>query len=147
MATGKTNAKWIRVWVEDEVPTLRDISASVTDVTMPISNNSTDVTGYSDGVINFTVGQPGQPISMSGIFSNTADVGAHDVLSVIVGQATPTVEVKIQVGILAAPSGTDPEYEGQYLCVDYTVNGDLTWNAEFLPGSSTAPLWATFTAP
>ena len=110
MATGKTNAKWIRVWVDDEVPTLRDISASTTDVTMPIASNNTDVTGYSDGVINFTMGQPGQPISMSGVFSNTADVGAHDVLSVIVNQATPTVTVKVQVGILAAPSGTDPTY-------------------------------------
>ena len=146
MSTGKTNAKWIRVFCDDEVPTLRDISASVTDVTMPIASNNTDVTGYSDGVINFTMGHPGQPISMSGVFSNTADTGSHDVLSEIVNQSTPTVTVRIQIGILAAPSGTDPEYEGEFLCVDYTVNGDLTWNAEFIPGSSVAPLWQTFTA-
>ena len=145
MATGKTNAKWIRVWVDDEVPTIRDISPSVTDVTMPITSNNTDVTGYSDGVINFTMGQPGQPISMSGVFSNTGDTGSHDVLSVIVNQATPTVTVRIEVGILAAPSGTDPTYEGEFLCVDYTVNGDLTWNAEFIPGSSTAPTWGVYT--
>ena len=65
MATGKTHARWIRVWCDDEVPTLRDISASVTDVTMPIASNTTDVTGYSDGVINFTMGQPGQPAGFS----------------------------------------------------------------------------------
>jgi hypothetical protein len=146
MATGKTNAKWIRVWVDDTVPTLRDISAAVTNVDMPIGINTTDVTGYSDGVINFTVGQPDQPVTMSGVFSNTASTGAHTVLSAIVGQATPTVTVRVQVGILAAPSGTDPEYEGEYVCTQYDVHGDLTWDATFMAGSSTAPAWGTFTA-
>ena len=144
MATGKTNSRWIRVWVDDQVPALCDISDSVTDVTMPITSNSTDVTGYSDGVINFTMGQPGQPVSMSGVFNNAASK-AHDVLLEIVNQATPTVTVRIEIGILAAPAGTDPTYEGEFLCTDYTVNGDLTWNAEFVPGSSTAPTWGVFT--
>jgi hypothetical protein len=147
MSTGKTNAKWIRVWVEDSGTTLRDISTDVTDVNMPITVASTDVTGYSDGVINFTVGQPDQPVTMSGHLNNTADTGSHIVLRGIVGQATPLISLRIQVGILAAPSGTDPEYEGEYLCTEYSLAGDLKWNATFLPGSSTAPDWDTFTAP
>ena len=145
MATGKTNARWIRVWVDDEVPTLRDISAAVNDVNMPWTVESSDVTGYSDGVINFTVGHPDTPITMSGDFSNTADTGAHDVLSAIVGQATPSVTVKIQVGILAAPSGTDPEYLGEFLCTEYSVDGSLKWNATFLKHGSSAPVWGNFT--
>jgi hypothetical protein len=143
--TGKTNAKWIRVFVDDETPALRDISLDVTDVNMPIASNSTDVTGYSDGVINFTMGQPGQPISMTGIFSDTVDIGAHDVLSNIVNQSDPTVTVKVQIGIRKAPEATNPEYLGEFLCTDYTVNGDLTWNAAFVPGSTAAPVWGLYT--
>ncbi len=145
MATGKTNARWIRVWVDDEVPTLRDISASVSDVNMPITVASEDVTGYSDGSINFTVGHPDQPITMSGDFSNTANTGAHDVLSAVVGQATPSISIKVQIGILAAPSGTDPEYTGEFLCTEYSVSGDLKWNATFLVSGSSAPAWGTYT--
>ena len=145
MATGKTNAQHIRVWVEDEVPTLRDISASCSDVNMPITVANEDVTGYSDGVINFTVGQPDQPITMSGDFSNTASTGAHDVLSAIVGQATPSVAVKVQIGILAAPSGTDPEYLGEFHCTEYSVDGSLKWTATFLVSGSSAPVWGTYT--
>ncbi len=146
MATGKTNAKWIRVFVDDTNPTLQDISAAVTNVDMPIGVNSSDVTGYSDGVINFTVGHTDQPITMSGVFSNLASTGAHTVLSAIALQATPTITVRVQIGILAAPSGSDPEYEGEYLLTQYDVHGDLTWDATFQPASSTAPVWQTFTA-
>ena len=143
---GKTNAKWVRVWVDDTVPTLRDISLSCNSVTLPINSNNTDVTGYSDGVVNVTMGHPNQPVSMGGPFSDAAAVGSHTVLSAIVNQATPTVTVKVQIGILAAPSGTDPEYLGEFLCVDYNVNlDDMTWTAEFIPGSTAAPIWGTYT--
>ena len=146
MATGKTNAQWVRVWVDDEVPTLRDISASCSSVELPWTVESSDVTGFSDGVINVTVGRPDTPVTMSGPFSNTADVGAHDVLSVIVTQATPTVTLKIQVGILAAPSGTDPEYLGEFHCTEYSVDlSSMTWNATFLKSGSSAPVWGTYT--
>ena len=58
MATGKTNAKYIRVWVDDETNTPRDISSDVTNVDIPQRWNTADVTGYSDGVTNVTVGRP-----------------------------------------------------------------------------------------
>ncbi len=145
MATGKTNSRWVRVWVDDEVPTLRDISASCDSVQLPWTVEDSDVTGYSDGVINVTVGRPDTPVTMSGPFSNTSPTGAHDVLSAIVGQATPTVSVKVQVGILAAPSGTDPEYTGEFHCTEYSVDlSSMTWNATFLKSGSSAPVWGTY---
>ena len=141
---GKTNAKFIRVFVTDEVPTLRNISPDVSNVDIPINYSTSDVTGYSDGVINVTKGHPSMNITMSGPFSDTADTGAHDVLSVISIQDTPAVAIKIQIGIMAAPSGTDPQFTGNFHCVSYEVHGDATWDAEFMPGSGTAPAWGTY---
>lgn len=145
--TGKSHSKFIRVWVDDDgVPTLRDISASVTSVTIPINFDSQDVTGYSDGVRNVTIGQPSMVVTMDGVFSNTALTGSHIVLSDIVGKtADNTYTVKIQIGIRKVPEATDPEFLGEFYCTEYTVNGDLTWNATFQPGSSTAPLWGAYT--
>ena len=146
MATGKTNAKYIRVWVDDETNTLQDISSDVTNVDIPQVWNQTDVTGYSDGVINITVGQPGNNVTMDGVFNNAADK-SHDVLDAIAGFVTTTTGLRIQIGILAAPSGTDPEWEGEYYCVEYSLSGDLTWHASFMPAGSSLGDWSTFTAP
>ena len=144
MATGKTNAKFIRVWCDDETGTLRDISSDVTNVDIPIAHDSADVSGYSDGVTNVTVGRPGNNVTMSGVFNNTA-LKSHVVLKAIVGFVTTVTELKIQIGILAAPSGTDPEWTGDYYCVEYTVHGDLTWDASFMPAGSALGAWGTYT--
>ena len=145
--TGNSHSKWIRVWVDDDgVPTLRDISADVTNVTIPINFDSQDVTGYSDGVRHVTIGQPSMVVAMDGVFSNTANTGSHIVLSAIVGKcADNTYTVKIQIGIRKAPEATDPEFLGEFYCTDYVVNGDLTWSATFQPGIGTAPLWGAYT--
>ena len=145
MATGKTNAKFIRVWVDDETAALKDISADVTNVDIPIAHEYADVSGYSDGVTNVTVGRPGNNVTMSGVFNNTADY-SHDVLSAILGFVTTKTTLKIQIGILAAPSGTDPEFLGEFYCVEYTVHGDLTWDASFMPAGSALGVWGGYTA-
>ena len=146
--TGKTNAKWIRVWVEASDAGLEDISADVTSVTIPIVNDTTDVTGFSDGVRNVQIGHPSMDITMDGVFNDTVDTGAHTVISSIVGDsgANSPYTVKVQIGIRAAPVATCPEFLGTnaYYCTGYTVNGDLTWNATFSPGTGTAPAWGTF---
>lgn len=144
MATGKTNAKYIRVWVDDETGTLRDISSDVTNVDIPQVWEQSDVTGYSDGVTNITVGRPGNNITMDGVFSNEA-LKSHVVLDAIAGFVTTVTEVKIQIGLMAAPSGTDPEWTGEYYCVEYSLAGDLTWHASFMPAGSSLGDWGTYT--
>ena len=147
--TGKSNARWIRVWVDDQAGgTARDLSTSVTDVTIPINYSTADVTGYSDGVINVSIGQPSMNVTMSGVLDNTATTGSHIVLSGIVGKADNDADnapytITVQVGIRKAPESTDPEFEGEFYCSEYNLNGDLTWNASFHPASSTAPAWGT----
>ena len=145
MATGKTNARWIRVSVDDSGASARDISTDVTSVgQIGLNYDTTDVMGYSDGVHNVTLGHPTAPITMTGNFNNTATTGSHIVLSGIVGQQSATITVTIQVGIKAAPAGGDPEWEGEYYCSSYLVDtSNGTWTATFEPGSGTAPAWGT----
>ena len=143
MGTGKSNAKHITIDIDDYADVIRDISASVTDVAIPITIDSTDVKGYSDGVINVTAGQPNQPLTISGHYDTTALVGAHTVLSKLVGNISDSVTITVQIGIRSAPVGGDPEYEGLFYCVSLVYGNDLTFEAKFEPATATAPAWST----
>ena len=147
MATGKTNARWIKVLVEPLSATAQvDISADVTNIQQfGLRHEETDVTGYSNGVINFTLGHPESPIVLSGVLNNTATTGSHVVLSALEGNQAKTSTVTIQIGIKATPTSTDPEFEGEFYCSEYVLSGDngVTWSARFVPASSAVPAWGT----
>lgn len=144
MATGKTNAKFITVDLDDTVPTVRDITPAVSNISgVGLTFAETDVTAYSDGVINFTLGHPSSEIEITGPLDNTASTGAHVVFSAILGHIAATSTLTVQFGIRAAPVSSDPEFEGEYTCSSYVVNGDGTYTARLVPGSATAPAWGT----
>lgn len=146
MATGKTNARYIKVLLDDSGGTARDISASVDNISgTGLRFDQTDVTAYSDGVHNFTLGHPEAEIDLSGPFNNVATTGAHTILATIIDApySQDTYTLTVQIGIRAAAAGGDPEFEGEYLVTDYTVNGDGTWSAHLVPGSATVPAWGT----
>jgi hypothetical protein len=146
MATGKTNARYIKVLLDDSAAAPQDISASVTDISgTGLDYQTQDVTAYSDGVINFTLGHPSAEVDLSGPLNNVATTGAHTILGTIIdapySQASYTLTV--QFGIRAAATTGDPEFEGEYLVSSYIVNGDATWNAHLVPATGTAPAWGT----
>jgi len=146
MATGKTNARYITVDVDAaDGSTVNDVSASVATISsVGLTYDVSDVTAYSDGVHNVTLGHPTASLSMSGPFSNTATIGAHTVFSAIAGSMANTITVTIQFGIRATPTTGDPEFEGEYYCTSYVVNGaDATYTANFDPATATAPAWGT----
>jgi hypothetical protein len=144
MATGKTNAKHIRVLVDDNTPTAQDVSASVSNISgVGLTYAEQDVTAYSDGVVNFTLGHPSSEIEISGPISNTASSGSHTVFSAIAGDQTTTHTVTVRIGIRAVPTTGDPEFEGEYYCSSYVVNGDGTYTARMVPASATAPAWGS----
>lgn len=143
MATGKTNARWIRVSVDDSGGSPQDISGSVSEINeVGLEYSESDVTAYSDGVINFTLGHPSAELEFSGPFNNTASTGSHVVFAGIVGDESDTYTVTIQVGIRSAPEAGNPEFEGEYICSSYKVQGER-WTARMVPGSATAPAWGT----
>ena len=141
MATGKTHASHITIDIDDYADVIRDISPSITDVEIPITQDSTDVTGYSDGVINVTMGQPNQPLTISGHFDTTALLGAHTVLSRLVGNISDSVTITVNIGIRAVPAGGDPEYEGLFYCTSLVYDNSLKFVSTFEPATSTAPTW------
>ena len=147
--TGKSNPKWIRVWCEDSAGAVQDISASVTDVTVPINYVNQDVTGFSNGVINVSIGQPAMNLTMAGVFSNTGGTGSHIVLTSILGKSDNSTDnspytVKFQIGVRKVPETGDPEFEGLFYLTEYNLAGDLTWTASFHPAYGTAPVWEAF---
>ena len=144
MATGKSNAKHIRVKMDDSVPTLRDISASVANVSgVGLTYAEQDVTGYSDGVINFTLGFPSSEIEVTGPIDNTATTGAYTVFKSIVGLQTTTYTLEVQFGVRAAPATGDPNFTGEYYCSSLKLNGDGTYSARLVPASGTVPTYGT----
>ena len=143
MATGKTNAQHITIDIDDYANVIRDISSGVTDVSIPITYDTQNIEGYSDGVINVSIGQPNTPLTISGVYDTTLETGAHTVLSRLVGVIEDSVLITIQIGIRAAPAGGEPEFEGLFYCTSLVYSGDLTFTAEFVPATTTAPAWTT----
>ena len=143
MATGKTNVSHITVLIDDYADDQRDISLGVTDVNIPQTWDETDVSGYSDGVTNITVGVPNKPLTLSGVFDSTLLVGSQTVLSRVVGDIYTARTVVVQVGIRAAFAGGDPYYTGVFFCSSLVYSSDMTYVAEFIPATTTAPAWTS----
>lgn len=146
MATGKTNARYIKVLIDDVGDSNRDITPSVSDISgVGLDHATTDVTAYSDGVINFTLGHPSAEIDISGPLNNTASTGGHIVFAGIA--AAPYTQdsytLTVQFGIRATATSGDPEFEGEYQLQNYIVNGDATYTAHLVPATATAPAWTT----
>ena len=141
--TGKSNSKNITVDIDDYANVIRDISAGITDVTIPITSDNIDVSAYSDGVLNVSMGLPNQPLTMTGNFDTTLLTGAYTVLSRLVGVLATSTTITVQIGIRAVPTTDDPEYEGLFFCNSLIFGNDLSFVAEFVPATSTAPAWTT----
>lgn len=144
--TGRSNAKHIGVHVDNSSGTLTDISGYVDDVgSVGTEFETTDVTAYSDGIRNVTIGRPMAPLAFRGKF----DTVIHNLLSGIVGGVTP-LSLDVRFGIRHAWEAGEPQFgitsssTSGYLCTSYKVNpNDQTWNATFEVFGSTAPAWGT----
>ena len=104
-----------------------------------------DVSGYSDGVTNVTPGRAGNNVTMDGVFDDAANM-SHDVFIAILGFVTTKTSVKVDIGIMADAAATNPEFLGEFYLVEYSVAGDLTWHASFMPAGATLGIWGTWTA-
>lgn len=116
MATGKTNSRWYRL-VHGGV----DLSGDARTVgSFGETYAETDVTGWSDGVINFTLGSPTCSIEgFQAVFNNTAVTGSHTLLSTL-----PDSYASMFIGIRAAPAVGDPAFSIPSQGNSYHVLGD-----------------------
>ena len=64
--TGRTNAKFIQFYLDNSSGTLTDLSAYTKSVgTFGLTFEEQDVTAYSDGVKNVTIGRPTADLSVT----------------------------------------------------------------------------------
>lgn len=142
--TGRTNAKFITVKLDNSGGTLTNISAYVNSIgNVGLDYETTDVTAYSDGSKNITIGQPSAPLTIGGPF----DTVMHAHAIAINGAQTP-LSLDIQIGIRHAWEADEPQFgisasaSSGYLMHSYTTDG-VTWSATLDVFGPTAPAWGT----
>lgn len=130
MATGKTNARWYRLCYGGY-----DLSGDARAVgSFGEEFSETDITGWSDGVVNYVMGTPRLFIEgFQAIFNNAASVGSHSVLSTLLNSYA-----SMFIGIRAAPSIGDPTFSMPLQQASYLVTGDapVTINVNAVTGQT-----------
>jgi hypothetical protein len=105
-----------------------------------------DVAGFGDAAHKFINGQLQAPVSLRGFLTTTANVGTHPVIQGAFA-AGAQVTLTVQVGQNAAPTGGDPEYEGEFYVGSYKpvlqTGGAVMFEARLQPAIGTAPAWGT----
>lgn len=130
MATGKTNSRFFRM-----VYGGYDLSGDARALgSMGSTYAETDVTGWNEGVVNFTLGTPA--INLEGfqaVFNNTASTGIHSALAGFVNSYST-----VFIGIRAAPAVGDPTFSIPNQQASYTVAGDgpCTVSVNMNPGQT-----------
>ena len=148
--TGRTNAKQIGVKLDNVSGAFTDITAYVSNVgTIGLTHETTDVTSFSDGVRNVTIGQASAPISLSGPFDTTLHA---QMIAYVNGKQTAGegLGLDIYIGVRAAWEDGAPAFgligaaATGYQVTSYTVSSSgMTWSATLEPFGATAPTWTT----
>jgi len=142
LATGKTNTKYINIIYNSQT---LDCSIQGADG-VGITYAEDDVTGLCNSIKEAVQGQGAVAVNLSGTFSNTATTGSHTVIQALNGNTTGAT-LTIQIGIRAAATTGDPEFEVTSMGVfGYTVGlsaGAPTWSASLRPLPGATAAWGT----
>jgi len=161
MATGRTEAKWIRFLLDDSAGTPREIPV---DSVSPVGfvYDETELTAWQDAVKGYLSGHPDAPIDITGPFDNSAAVaasasgvapalsGSHTVLNPISATTfTTPLGLAVMFGIRGYWATGDPVWgvvapsaTSGYVCTKYQVEGSK-YSARFVPYPGTTPAWGT----
>lgn len=140
---GRTNSKHISFWLDSSAGTLTDLTAYTKSIgTVGLTFEEQDVTAYSDGVKNVTIGRADAPIAVT--FQMDTVVYAH---LIALSRVIP-LTLDIRFGIRHAWEAGEPVFgitssaTSGYLLKDLTMN-DTDIMASFVVYGPTAPDWAT----
>jgi len=137
-----------RIYVDSSAPAAKDLTGDLVPGSCTgggLTFDQVEMSGVSNTVKNYLAGHADAPINAQFSMNDTGTSGAHTVLASVDGGSAGTVTLQWgQNG--AAPTTSDPEWEGEYVLVTYTMSlsgcGSIM-TAVFVPGSSTAPAWTT----
>ena len=147
--TGRTNAKHIKIYLDNSGGTLTDLSAYGIEIgQVGLNHETTDVTAFSDGVRNITIGRPEAPLQWSGPFDTVLHAHMVALLAAVAAGTNSPLSLDIRVGIRHAWEDGEPQFgitqsaTSGYLLHSYTTDG-VTWSAQFDVFGPTAPAWGT----
>jgi len=139
--------RWITVDIDDSGGDPRDLSGDIVPGSMSGLGGKTfeevEMTGVSEAMKNFLSGHWSHTFSAQFYLNDTATTGAFTVLKGIVGKV---VTVNIEFGSGAAPTTNDPQWDGEYLCVEAPIvlaGNKPALAARFVPSGAVAPAWGT----
>ena len=143
--TGRTNAKYIIVMLDNAAGTLTNITAYVNDIgQVGLDYETVDVTAFSDGVTNIVIGRPSAPLTLGGPFDSVMHAQAIGVN----GLPAEILSLDIRIGVRAAWETGAPQFgitqsaSSGYLMHSYQTDG-VTWSAQLDVFGPTAPAWGT----
>lgn len=137
-----------RIWFDDATPTARDLTSSLVPGSVSGGGKEfeeVDLMGVSEAFHHFLANHWDSEIAAQFFVDDTATTGSFTVLKAMEGL---TGTLTLQFGSAgAAPSGSDPEWEGEYVLLGAPVGmsgGAAVMNARWKPTGSTPPAWGTF---
>jgi hypothetical protein len=152
MAGKNKTEKGFRLWWDDlgtGAGTPRDLSGDLVPGSCTgggLVFDEVEMTGVSNAVKNYLAGHADSEVSAQFHMNDTATTGAFTVLT---GSDGGTGTLTLQWGAAgAAPTTGDPEWEGEYVLLDCSVNtsgGKAIINARWKPTGATPPAWGTYT--
>lgn len=138
----------IKFFFDDSGGTARDLTTGLVPGTLQGGGkvlDEVDMSGANDAVKKSLGGAAGAVVTGQFYLDDTADTGAHTVLSGMLGSIGT---LTIQFGSNgAAPSTGDPEWEGEYVCLGGQAamnGGKVVAQYTFAPASGNSdPAWGT----
>lgn len=139
--------RWITVDIDDVGTVARDLSGDIVPGSISGLGGKTfeeiEMTGINEAHKNFLAGHWSHSFSCQFYLNDKATTGAYTVLKGIIGEVGT---LNIEFGSGAAPTTADPQWDGEYLCVEAPIvlaGNKPVLAARFVPSGSTAPAWGT----
>ena len=128
------------VSVDDGGAVLRDISTSVTSVTINTPRGVQDITGMDKSAVERLLLLADATVELAGVFDPTATTGSHTVFRTM---SSTTVTRTFTFVINSSPTAT---LTMEMLCSNYTItraqSGEATWTASLVLQSGSVPTWS-----
>jgi len=149
MAGKEFLSKWITFTIDDETPAAKDLTADLVPGSLGsvgLDFERVDMTGSSE-VVKRAMGNRASADIEAKFYVNIDADRATDVLNAIDDGVTAGT-LTIAYGGGAAPAGSDPEWEGEYILIrnTFTIDGgrlvhDCLWTPD--PKTAADPAWGT----
>lgn len=149
MAGKNKTERGFRFYFDDSGGTARDLSGDLVPGSVSgggLTFDEADMTGVSETVYNYLKGHALSEISARFHVNDTATTGAFTVLTGHEAGAGTGTLTQQWGSSGAAPTGGDPEWEGEYVLLDCSAKLDGNkWILEtvFKPTGSGTPAWGT----